>query len=514
MTARAVHGVESAGGPAGTRSAYAGLFDAMNTLWNRLRIQFVARLLTSCLRTRRDQLCATTPAILENRKIRAEQPKMRRIIEAICECRQNVPTMLAVGALSIGLARGTAFGEHRLIDHDDAAHLGLTRAWFTQVRLNAGYTHVVRAKLEGDRLTVLTSAGVVQELDARTGKTHWIAPIGNPNYPSLGPAGNDKFVAVVNGSTLYVLDRKDGKPAIVRSVGGAPGAGPALSTSYVFIPLVRGRIEAYPLNDPKLQPWFYQSYGRAMVAPLVTPESIVWTTDAGYLYVGGSDKLGMRYRLETGAEIVATPSYHQPLVFVGSLAGDLFAMHELTGAQQWKYSTGFPIMRSAAAVDDKVFVTSGEPMLHCIHAKTGAGIWEAPHIKQFASASKTRVYAVNDLGAFVVLDASTGATLAQETTDRSIHALVNDQTDRVYLVSDEGLVECFHEIGLKEPIYHNPKPATPKEAGKPAGAAMPPAKPVTAPVKPKATEPAEKPSAGSEKAPANEGAATEENPFG
>jgi outer membrane protein assembly factor BamB len=355
----------------------------------------------------------------------------------------------------------------------------------------------------------------VQELDALTGKTYWTAPIGNENYPSLGPAGNDKFVAVLNGSTLYVLDRKDGKPAIIRSVGGAPGAAPALSNSYVFIPLVTGRIEAYPLNDPKVRPWFYQSYGRIMVAPLATPESIVWTTDAGFLYVGGSDKLGMRYRLETGADIVASPSYRQPSVFVGSLGGDLFAMHELTGAQQWKYSTGFPITRAAAAVGDKVFVTSGEPTLHCVNAKTGAGIWEAPHISQFASASKNRVYGVSDLGAFVVLDSSTGATLAQEMTDRSMHALVNDQTDRIYLVSHEGIIECLHEIGLKEPINHNPKPAPPKEAAKPATTApvKAPEKPAKAPAKVKTTEPAEKPKAKEEKPPAKEGA-TEENPFG
>jgi outer membrane protein assembly factor BamB len=444
---------------------------------------------------------------------------MRRVIETICERSQTAIAIVATVALFMSFTGSAAFGERRLIDHDDAARLGLTRAWFTQVRLNAAHTHVERAKLEGDRLTVLTSAGVVQELDALTGKTYWTAPIGHEDYPSLGPAGNDKYVAVLNGSTLYVLDRKDGKPAIVRSVGGAPGAAPASSNSYVFIPLVTGRIEAYPLNDPKIQPWYYQSYGRAMVAPLVTPESIVWTTDAGYLYVGGSDKLGMRYRLETGADIVATPAYHQPSVYVGSMGGDLFAMHELTGAQQWKYSTGFPITRSAAAVGERVFVTSGEPSLHCVNAKTGAGIWEAPHVKQFASVSKTRVYGVNDLGAFVVLDASTGATLAQEMTDRTMHALVNDQTDRIYLVSEEGMVECLHESGLKAPIYHNPKPTPAKEEAKPAAPAAslpakPPEKPAKAPAKAKATEHTEKPKAGEPKAPASKEGATEENPFG
>jgi outer membrane protein assembly factor BamB len=389
------------------------------------------------------------------------------------------------------------------------------------VRLNAAHTHVERAVLEGDRLTVLTSAGVVQELNALTGATYWTAPIGNENYPSLGPAGNEKFVAVLNGSTLYVLDRKDGKPAIIRPAGSAPGAAPALSEKYVFLPLVSGRLEAISLGDQKIAPWYYQSFGRAMVTPLVTPESIVWTTDSGYLYVGGSEKLGMRYRLETGAEIVAPPSYLHPFVFVASLEGELFAMHELTGQQHWKYSCGFPVTRAAAGVGERVFVTSGEPALHCVNATNGIGLWEAPHVNQFAAVSKDRVYAVNDLGEFVVLGAATGATLAKIRAERPLHALVNDQTDRVYLVSEDGMVECLHELNMKVPIYHSPKPVPPKEEAKPeAPAATPTAKaaekPVKAPAKAKPTKPAEKPAADA-KMPDKEkkdAAATEDSPFG
>jgi hypothetical protein len=238
--------------------------------------------------------------------------------------------------------------------------------------------------------------------------------------------------------------------------------------------------------------------------------------------VGGSNKLGMRFRLETGAEIVAPPSFHQPFVFVASLDGELFAMHELNGSQQWKYSCGFPVTRAAAGVGDRVFVTSAEPALHCINATSGIGVWEAPHVNQFAAISKDRVYAVNDLGQFLVLDSATGATLAKVMTDRPIHALVNDQTDRVYLVSDDGLIECLHEVNMKEPMHHAPKPAPPKEEAKPAAApTAPPAKaaekPAKAPAKAKAkaTEPAEMPEAEDKKTPDKKGAAgTDDNPFG
>jgi outer membrane protein assembly factor BamB len=301
----------------------------------------------------------------------------------------------------------------------------------------------------------------------------WIAPVGNPDHPSLGPAASEKHVALLNGSTLYVLDRVDGKPVLVRPVGGAPGAAPAIGEKYVFVPLAVGRIEGYPLGEQKLTPWYYQSFGRAMVSPLATPESFVWTTDSGHLYVGrGGDSLGVRFRLETGSEIVAPAAYGPPYVYVATLSGEVFSMHELTGQRRWKYATGFPVTRAPAVVGEKVFVTSDEPMLHCVDAVKGAELWTAPQISQFAAASATRAYGVDDFGALVVLDSATGATLGRIPTDASTNALVNDQTDRVYLVSAEGVVQCLREIGSKQPMYHRPK-VEPQPPVAPAGENQP-----------------------------------------
>ena len=381
-----------------------------------------------------------------------------------------VAVLVSSTLLSVCALGRSAQGAQPLVTEAQARHLGLERAWYARVRLDPARNEVERAVLEGDRLTVLTSAGVVQELDASTGQTIWIAPIGNPDYPSLGPSASDKFVALINGSTLYVLDRADGKPIIVRPVGGAPGAAPAIGENYVFVPLAVGRIEGYPLGEQKLTPWYYQSYGRAMVSPLATTESFVWTTDSGHMYVGRAGELGVRFRLETGSEIVAPPAYGAPYVFAATVHGEVFSMHEMTGQRRWKYATGFPVTRAPAVVGDKVFVTSDEPMLHCIDAKRGTEMWEAPHVSQFAAASARRVYGVDNLGALIVLDAANGAMLGRLPTDSTTNALVNDQTDRVYLVSKDGMVQCFHEIGMKEPMHHRPQvePAAPTSEGQSA----------------------------------------------
>jgi outer membrane protein assembly factor BamB len=408
----------------------------------------------------------------------------------------------------------------RLVSDTQARHLGLVRAWNAQVRLNPARNEVERAVLEGDRLTVLTSAGVVQELDALTGRTVWIAPVGNPDHPSLGPAASDKYVALLNGSTLLVLDRADGKPIIVRPIGGAPGAAPAIGRDYVFVPLAVGRIEGYPLGEQKLTPWYYQSYGRAMVAPLATPESFVWTTDSGHLYVGrGGENLGVRFRLETGSDIVAEPAYGAPYVYVATMEGEVFSMEETTGERRWKYATGFPVTRAPAVVGKKVYVTSDEPMLHCVDAEKGTELWQAPHVSQFAAASAKRVYGVDDLGSLMVLDAANGSVLGRIPTDSSTFALVNDQTDRVYLVSKDGVVQCLHEIGVPEPMYHQPKvqPEPPKPEAQPAESTASPTRPATEEADEElAEEPEEMAEEAAEEmedaAPAEEGG--EDDPFG
>jgi hypothetical protein len=194
----------------------------------------------------------------------------------------------------------------------------------------------------------------------------------------------------------------------------------------------------------------------------------------------------MRFRLETGSEILAPPAYKKPLIFVASLAGDVFAGQETTGKRQWKYSTGFPVSRSVAPVGDVVFATSDEPALHCIDAKTGSVIWVAPHVMQFAAASKTRVYGVDDLGGLVVLDAAKGSVIGRITSDHPIHTLVNDQTDRLYLISQDGVIECLREIAAKEPLYHQPK-EQPEKKPDATAAGQPPKTPAAE--KPAATTP-------------------------
>jgi hypothetical protein len=126
------------------------------------------------------------------------------------------------------------------------------------------------------------------------------------------------------------------------------------------------------------------------------------------------------------------------------------------------------------------------------------------------------VYGVSDVGAFVVMNAANGTTLGRAMGAHPIHTLVNDQTDWIYLISENGIVECFHEFGSTAPVYHSPKPVEPKETPE-EKAKAPATKPAEKP-KPAAKTSEEQPPKEAmpeeEKAAPKSDAADEGNPFG
>ena len=413
-----------------------------------------------------------------------------------CEGLPSIGRAAILAVLTIAIVAGAPAARAQvssgLISQQQARSIGLERAWFARAQVDPAHSTFVRWILSHDQIVLLTSAGLVQLLDANTGQTLWTSDVGNPNYPSLGPAVNDEYVALVNGSTLYILDRRSGQPVNEIRLGGAPGAGPALGKDYAYAPLLSGRIEGYPLHDPKAPSWYYQSYGRALVRPVATPDSVVWGTDAGMLCAGRIHALGVRFRVETTDGFDAAPAYHAPLIYAVTRSGELLAVDEQSGAVRWRYVTGFPTDRAPAAVGDRVYVASERPTLHCLDATTGLEKWEAAGISQFAAAGKNHIYGVDQYGAVTEVDAATGAVNGHIQTGEMMTALVNDLTDRLYLITGRGLVQCLHEIGANKPLQYGPPapPVAPTEkhaaGAEYHGNPQPPAKPEAAP----AAEPA------------------------
>jgi len=412
---------------------------------------------------------------------------------------------------------GASAAEAGIIPETTAAQHGLSRAWFTQVQVDQARGRVQYLVLHSGLLLAATDRAMLHALDAETGQTLWVAQVGRPEHPTLIPAANKYLVAVVNGSYLFVLNRKTGKLLWKTQLEDAPGAGPVLSDQRGYVPMVSGLMHSYrlqPTEDPMKElgkiggkkmtaeekkaaesdwqetlrlkqevvlPLACKSWGRAMVQPIVlrqneSEEYVAWPTDRGLLFVGGinrleSDQFTVKYQMGIGSA-AASPCYLPPdpkvtgdsgLIFVTSSDGFVYAVREKDGSLFWRFSAGEPLVEQAVVVEPHVYATTQFGGMYCLSVDKGAQLWWTPRAARFVAASKTRVYAADKLGQMLVIDARNGSRLDTLVTQDLPLKLVNIENDRIYMGSETGLVQCLRETALEQPVLHNAQRLYPVE---------------------------------------------------
>ncbi len=390
----------------------------------------------------------------------------------------------------------------------EAQRHGLVRAWFGQVQMDPARSRVQDLCLYEDIFLVQTDRAILHAFEAETGRTQWAVLVGSATRPSLQPAINSQLVAIVNGSTLFLLNRIDGKILWKTQLDGFPGAGPTLANDRVYVPMLEGLIYSYhlqPAKDPrealgelrassrkkqkespeerrtrmaelrlsqeKVRPVVCQSLGHTMTPLQVGFEDareqlVVWPSHLGYLFIGVFDKLEekltIRHRLQTEKAISAPPAYLPPdpkkraeggVFFTANHDGYVWAIAEKSGNILWKFATGRTIERSPTLIDEQLFVTTLDGGMYCLEASTGKLIWYVPEVVQFVTASKDRVYAVDKLSRIHVLDRTKGNRLDAFSVLGQI-LLTNTENDRIYMATPSGLVQCLHEIELAQPVEH------------------------------------------------------------
>jgi outer membrane protein assembly factor BamB len=356
--------------------------------------------------------------------------------------------------------------------------------------------------------------GTLDAIDGETGKTRWSAVVGNSRYPTTAAGANDNYVALLNGSTLYVLKATDGSLVWSRMMSSAPGAGPALTDEYAYIPMLTGAVESYFLEEPKRPVAVFRSFGRTMVQPTVSVNSVAWPTDEGNLYVALAHEAGLRFRLEAKDSIESAPAFLAPeRVFVTSLDGYVYSVQERRGNIVWRFTTGEPISHSPVALIDTVYAITDRGNMYAIDAEDGQERWLTSGIKRYVAGNESRLYVMDSRNNLTVLDRASGSRIGALMTDQIDVPFMNVVTDRVILATSTGMVQCLRQSDLHWPVVVNEaelaRPAAPTTTPTPTptpvpGAPLPmpagadpfgadpfgaPGKPAPAPMPPAGAEP-------------------------
>lgn len=348
-----------------------------------------------------------------------------------------------------------------VVSQEEAMRHGLVRSWYTQTDIDGRMGKVVASVLNEGVLFVQTSRARLQALDAETGGTLWSVTVGNERYPCYPPAASNDFVATVNGTTLYVINRAAGREEWSKQLPEVPGSGPAVTSTHVFVPMLSGRIYGYPLKDRKALPFVYMSHGRILTQPLATENTLIWTTEKGYVYLmhlTDPERLVVNFRLETNNRIEARPGYWTPYMYGVSLDGYVYAVNETNGQISWKFSTAEAILEPPAAVEGKVYVSVENGGMYCLNGTTGVSEWFSPGIGQFLSVTPSRVYVTDRLNRLVILDAKTGQRLSAFAIPGVAKKMRNLSTDRIYMATEGSVVQCLHEADLVKPLQYIPPP--------------------------------------------------------
>jgi hypothetical protein len=409
----------------------------------------------------------------------------------------------------------------QLIDQSAANRHGLARSWFAYVNIGGGRAPIVDIQFDAGTLFVQTGIATTHAIDGETGRTLWVADVGSPSHPSLPLGLSESHVAVLNGTTLYVLDRATGQVLFTKSMRGVPSMGAALSEEAVFVPTMAAQVETYSIvEDDHRNLANLRLEGRNLTQPAVSHLGVAIGSDRGDFGLAALSGMSMQFRFPTNFGFVASPAAWGLRVYAGNTGGLLYVLDDLGGRERWSFAAGSPITQSPVPFADAVYVLCEDLRMFRVSAESGREEWMAQNIRKFLATSPTKVYTIDRFGRLNVLSAKTGALIDRVSIPPFAFPIANNDSDQIFLATDTGLIQALHEIELTKRLnYIPPKPEPPtteipaSETGKTkaAEAAAPPEQPaVEEQPAPMPMPPAENPFG----PPTTAKPADDENPFG
>lgn len=290
---------------------------------------------------------------------------------------------------------------------------------------------------------------------------------------------------------LYALHAATGKRFGWVTLGGAIQGTPVVTGATVIVPLAGGResVVAYDLVDARIRWRFagpdvlssplllgtsvyiadvhgvvtclasatgHKIWSFALPAnttlkgvrssPAGEDSAVVFGADDGYLYCCNARTGAMRWRVNAGAPIQATPVIHQGTVFAGTLNGDLLGVDLASGTLRWTAHPGPSICGAVIADSAAVIVGTTGGHIVAVDPTTGVPRWDTDvrsPIDAGLLGAGDIVYAGTLKKELIAFSRPTGKILWRTPTDGRIKTTPVGGLGRVFIAQDSRLIQSF-----------------------------------------------------------------------
>jgi outer membrane protein assembly factor BamB len=254
---------------------------------------------------------------------------------------------------------------------------------------------------------------------------------------------------------------------------------------------------------PLKKSWVLTMGVRVTQVPLVTSTGVVFASTTRDVLASLRGVAQETFHLEASSTISADLAQYGDTVFVPTIDASLVAVDGARGRVLWRFTPDSGVTQKPAVIGNDVFAVTLEGQLYRVDRETGESDWRdvrggdrfVPEIRSFAAANDRYVYTVDATGLLTVIDRSRGIPLQKLNTRDYTYVMANDQTDRVYMASNNGALVCLFDRANAAPKRHPKGTVTAAPGGgdsatdlfKPSGAIKP--KKVVEPPKSKEDKP-------------------------
>lgn len=251
-----------------------------------------------------------------------------------------------------------------------------------------------------DEVGYFSYGNQVYALDGNNGDVLWRFPE-EPDRDVqyyAAPAVGDKIVVVGSyANTLSALDRESGVArwrfdgANDRFVGS-----PLIVGDYVFAPNSDKHMYALDMKGELL--WQYKTNGPNWTKPMSDGETLYFASLDHHLYAlelaYSSSSLAMGddgskthvpdplWMIDLGSAVVADSEFEDGVIYVATIAGEVFAVDSSSGNILWKFNNGGgigPIWGKPVLSGEIVYVGDERGNLYAINKNDGTPLWPTPY---------------------------------------------------------------------------------------------------------------------------------------